>query len=99
MIFNIMLFIAASTYWYLTGHATPAVIGYILILMYKEDLAFVSILTAGAGISAVVYCFWLDFFEYKVGDEVLVYGMGIIYMLVLYIKARKLFYNDEFSLD
>lgn len=99
MIFNIMLFITASVYWYLTGHATPAVIGYILLLMYTERLAFSAIMTAGAAISAVVYCFWLDFFAYQEGDAVFHHGIGIVYMLVLYIKAKKLFDNDELSLD
>ena len=59
MIFNIMLFVTAITYWYLTGHVTPAIIGSLLPFMYTERLAFPAILTAGAAISAVIYCFWL----------------------------------------
>ncbi len=99
MIFNLVVFITASIYWYMTGHYTASILGYAVLFMYSEKLAFGAILVAGAGISAIVYGFWYDYFAYKAGDDVLQHGMGIIYMLVLYIKAKKLFNNDEFSLD
>ena len=99
MIFNLMLLITASFYWYSTGHVVPAILGYILLLMFKDKLAFSELLMAGAGISAVTYCFWLDYFDYQAGDAYLHHGVGIIYMLVLYVKARRIFNNDEFSLD
>lgn len=99
MIFNLMVLITASFYWYSTGHVVPAILGYILLLMFQDKLAFSAILMAGAGISAVSYCFWLDYFAYQAGDVVLHHGTGIIYILVLFIKAKKIFDNDEFSLD
>jgi len=94
-----MVFITASLYWYSTGHAFPAILGYILLLMYKDKLAFSAILMAGAGISAVVYCFWLDYFAYQAGDEDLHHSTGIIYMLVIFLKAKSIFENNTFSLD
>jgi hypothetical protein len=95
MIFNIMLFITASLYWYVTDHATPAIMGYILLLIFIERFSFFAILTAGATILAVVYYLWSDLSN----DETLRYAIEIIYIIVLYIKAIKLFNNDELSLD
>ena len=98
MIFNIIFFIMASVYLYYTGHAVPALIGIVILFMYTEKLAFVALLTAGAAISSIIYYFFADFFAYEAGD-VLQYGTGIMYMLVIWLKARRIFNNDEFGLD
>jgi len=94
-----MFFIVASIYWYFSGHATPAIIGYVMLLMFSERVYFVAILTGGAGISSVIYYFYSDFFAYSAGDDILQYGVGVLYMLILFIKAKRIFDNDEFSLD
>ncbi|MCD6433237.1 MAG: hypothetical protein J7L21_04275 [Sulfurimonas sp.] len=99
MIFNIVFFITASTYWYMTGHYLPAIIGYVVLLMFSEKLTFHTMLVASIGISSIIYYFWSDYFMYKAGDDVLQHGMGIIYMLLLYIKAKKIFDWDELALD
>lgn len=99
MIFNIIFFIMASIYWYSTGHVVPAVIGYMMLLMFTEELSFIALLMAGVAISSVIYFYWADFFAYKAGDNVLQHGAGIIYMLVIWLKARRIFNNDDFTLD
>jgi hypothetical protein len=89
----------ASVYWYFTGHAVPALIGIVILFMYTEKLAFGALLIAGAAISSIIYYFFSDFFAYESGDDVLQYGTGIMYMLVIWLKARRIFNNDEFGLD
>jgi hypothetical protein len=99
MIFNLMFFITALFYWYTTSHIIPALIGCLILLMFNEKFSFLSLLTVGVAISSIIFCFWLDYSAYQPDDDVLQHGVGIIYMLVLYIKAKKIFDNDEVSLD
>lgn len=98
MIFNFMLFVTATTYWYMTGHIAPVLIGYVALLMFQEKLAFYAVLLLGIGISSIIYMFY---FDYSVGEVVRTseYGIGVIYMLVLFVKAKRVFDWDDVSLD
>jgi len=95
-----MVFLMASVYWYFTGHSVPTYFGFILLLsLYNDRLYFATLVLCAMTISAVIYYFWLDFFAYQPGDEILQHGAGIIYMLVIFLKAKKVFNNDQLSLD
>ena len=98
MIFNIMFLITASLYWYFTGHVLPVFIGTVVLFLYTEKLAFAGIVIGGFTILSIIYYFFVDFFTYDNG-ETLNYGIGVIYMLIVYIKVRKLFNNDDLALD
>ena len=99
MIFNFMLFITASVYWYMTGHALPAIIGYLVLLMFHEKLAFYTIIMSGVGIGTIIYLFWLDYSTEQVSYATSEHGLGVIYMFVLLIKAKKIFDWDDMALD
>ena len=100
MIFEMLFFIVASIYWYITGHFVPAVFGYAfaLVFMYDDELYIASYALGILALFSVVYFFYSDYFSTDSTD-----GIGsaicIIYMLVILIKAKKIFDNDAISLD
>lgn len=100
MIFNVLLFMIACIYWFYTGHDIPAYFGFLLLLSLVNDkLYFATLILCAMTITAVIYYFWIDFFAYKPDDDIFQHGTGIIYMLVVFIKAKRVFDNDEFLLD
>ena len=100
MIFNIMLFIVASVYWYVTGHFIPAIFGYafIAVYMYDEELYFASYILGILALFSVIFFFYSDYF-FRGSAESIGFAIGIIYMLVVLMKAKKIFDNDDLSLD
>lgn len=99
MLLNILLIIVGSVYWYLTGHYIPAIIGLILIFsLYNDELYFASLVIAATAISSIIYFFWADIYSYRVYEDTLHYGIGVIYMLVLFLKAKSIFNADRTSL-
>ncbi|MCW8894216.1 MAG: hypothetical protein OQK48_00330 [Sulfurimonas sp.] len=100
MIFNIVVFLMAIIYWYLTGHIAPALFGIVLLLsLYNDELYFVTLILSAITVGAVIYYFWLDFFASKISGGILEFTPGIIYMLVIFLKAKIVFDNDNSSLD
>jgi hypothetical protein len=92
MLLNLSLLLVGGVYWYLTGHYIPAVIGLILIFsLYNDALYFASLVIAATAISSIIYFFWIDVYAYIGDEESLQYGIGIIYMLVLFLKAKSIF--------
>ncbi len=101
MLLNLLVIIVASTYWFYTGHSVPAFIGFAMLLtLYNEKLYFTTLILSAVAVSSVVYYFWSDYLAFKAGEAVIIeVGTGVIYMLVLLIKAKSVFDNDTFSLD
>lgn len=100
MLLNFLVIIVASTYWFYTGHSVPAFIGFaILLTLYNEKLYFTTLVLSAVAVASVVYYFWSDYLAFKEGEGVIEVGTGVIYMLVLLIKAKSVFDNDTFSLD
>ena len=98
MIFNILLFIMACTYWFYTGHDIPAYFGFALLLsLYSDKMYFSTLILCSMTITAVIYFFWIDYFS--VDNDVLQFGTGIMYMLVVFMKAKRIFDNDQITLD
>lgn len=100
MLLNISLLLVGSAYWYFTGHYIPALIGLILIAsLYNDALYFVSLIIAATAISSIIYFFWIDIYAYAGDRENLHYGIGVIYMLVLFLKAKSIFDADRTPLQ
>ena len=100
MALNFLVVVVKCTYWFYTGHNVPAFIGFVmLVTLYNEKLYFTTLILSALAIVSVVYYFWSDYFAYKAGEGVIFLGSGVLYMLVLLIKAKSVFDNDSFSLD
>jgi len=93
---NILVFIIASLYWYATGHSVPAIMGYIFISLYAYDekLYFVSDIVAIITLLLVVYFFLIDYYINEIPGDIMHFGFGSLYMIVIYFKARAIFYPD-----
>lgn len=99
MLLNILLIIVGSVYWYYTEHAIPLFIGLaLLVSLYNDNLYFVSLIISAVAIISIIYFFWADIYFYKVYENRLNYGLGVIYMLVLFLKAKSIFNADRTSL-
>ncbi|MDO9266259.1 MAG: hypothetical protein Q7U00_04155 [Sulfurimonas sp.] len=99
MLLNILLIIVGSVYWYYTEHAVPLFIGLaLLVSLYNDSLYFTSLIISAVAISSIIYFFWADIYSYRVSTNTLHYGIGIIYMLVLFLKAKSIFNADRTSL-
>ena len=101
MIFNIMIFIVASMYWFYSGHVIPAFLGYafLLIYIYDDELYFTAYAAGILALISVIYFFYSDYVSFESGNDALEFGMGIIYMLVILMKSKSIFDNDKVSLD
>lgn len=99
MLLNILLIIVGSVYWYYTEHAIPLFIGFVLLAsLYNDSLYFASLIISAVAISSIIYFFWADIYSYRVYEDTLHYGIGVIYMLVLFLKAKSIFNADRTSL-
>lgn len=100
MLLNLLVILMASTYWFYTGHSIPAFIGFTMLLtLYSEKLYFTTLVLSAVVVVSVIYYFWSDYVAYKAGEGVMQVGTGVLYMLVVLIKAKSVFDNDSFSLD
>ena len=101
MIFNIMVFIVASAYWYFSGHSIPAFLGYafVLIYMYNSEYYFGAYMVGIITLFSVIYFFYSDYVSLEYGRDTLEFGVGVLYMLVILMKSKSIFDNDVSSLD
>lgn len=80
----------------MNGHMVPAVLGYVFVFLYMLDerLYLLSDLLAIVTLLMIPLYFYLDYYEYNVDVNNIHFGIGVIYMLVIYFKARQIFDND-----
>ncbi len=96
MLLNILIIMIGFFYWYLTEHTVPVYIGLaLLVSLYSDSLYFVSLVISAIAISSIIYFFWADLYSFRVGEETLHYGVGVIYMLALFLKAKTIFNADR----
>lgn len=90
---NILLIILASSYWFTTGHIIPAIMGYLVVVLYffDETFAFVSMILTIIALFLMIYFFFVDYVYYKEGENFAQFGFSTMYMLVLYLKSRSIF--------
>jgi len=90
---NMLLVVLASAYWLTTGHMIPAIIGYLIVILYffDETFAFVAMIVAVIALLLMIYFFFVDYAYYDEGESFAQFGFSVMYMLVLYLKARSIF--------
>lgn len=93
---NFLVVLSASAYWFMSGHAVPAILGYLVVLVYisSEKLYFTSDILAILALVGVIVYFFVDYAHYEAKDGVLHFGMGVLYMIVIYLKTRQIFNNE-----
>lgn len=93
---NLLIILVAILYWYMTGHIVPAVLGgfFVLVYMYDEKLYLFADILAILTLILVIYFFFWDYYFQEVNDGVTHFGSGILYMIVIYLKARRIFNAD-----
>lgn len=93
---NALILIVAGLYWYMTGHAVPAVLGgfFVLVYMYDEKLYLFADILAIITLILVIYFFISDYYFNDLSEDVMHFGSGILYMIVIYLKAKRIFNAD-----
>ena len=93
---NLLIITIAILYWFMTGHIIPAILGgfFVLVYMYDEKLYLFADILAIITLLLVIYFFFYDYFFNVVDDNVMHFGSGVLYMLVIYIKAKRIFNAD-----
>ena len=96
MFLNILVYVVATVYWYLTGHAVAAILGYVFVsvFIYADELYFTSLILAVITLLAIIFFFYYDYFFYKEGGDLSGFGIGILYMIVIFLKSRSIFNAD-----
>ncbi|MFT7860266.1 MAG: hypothetical protein ABXS93_04940 [Sulfurimonas sp.] len=84
----------------MSGHMIPALLGYLFVLFYMLDerLYLLSDLLAIVTLLMVPGYLYYDYYYLDVSYEHDHFGMGVIYMFVIYFKARQIFENDDESI-
>jgi len=97
---NFLVIISASLYWFMSGHIVPAVLGYVFVLLYilDERLYMFSDLLAIITLLMIPGYLYYDYYYLNVPYENDHFGMGVIYMFVIYFKVRQIFNNDDESI-
>lgn len=90
---NMLLVVLASAYWFTTGHMIPAILGYLIMILYffDETFGFLDMIVTIVTLLLMIYFFFVDYAYYKEGQNFAQFGFSVMYMLVLYFKARSIF--------
>lgn len=90
---NILVYIVATLYWNMTGHMSPALLGYLFVTLYiiDEKLYFTAFILAIITLLLVIYFFIYDYITYEEGGSIYHLGTGVFYMLVIYLKSKSIF--------
>ena len=93
---NMLLLISASAYWYVTGHLLPAVLGYLVLVLYFVDTTFamLDLVLSILALLIIIYFFVLDYYIDEKPDDFAQYGFSVIYMFVIFFKSRSIFNAD-----
>ena len=93
---DILVFFVASVYWYMTGHAAAAILGYIFvsIFIYSDKFYFVSLVMAIITLITIIFFIFYDYNLYKEGNAISEVGISSLYMLVIFLKSRSIFNAD-----
>jgi len=93
---NSLLVVLASAYWFTTGHMIPAIMGYLIVILYffDETFAFIAMIVAAIALLLMIYFFFVDYAYYKESENFAQFGFTTMYMFVLYLKAKSIFTTD-----
>jgi len=90
---NFLLLIAASGYWFTTGHLLPAILGYIILVLYFVDETFslLSLFLLVLTLLIIIYFFFIDYLLEDEGSNFAQFGFSIIYMFTIFFKSKSIF--------
>lgn len=90
---NILLFVVASTYWYITGHEVPTILGYLfmLVFLYADKLFFISLITGIITLLSIIYFTFFDKSSFGEVDGISQVGISVLYMLVIFFQSKSIF--------
>ncbi len=92
---NMLVLVSASLYWFSSGHMIPAILGFIIVVLFFFDETFdlLSLFLAVIAIFMMIYFFIVDFYFHGEIDDFAKFGFSVLYMLVLYLKSKNIFYK------
>ena len=96
MFLDILLFLVGTLYWYMTGHAVAAILGYVFVLvfLYSDKLYFVSMLMGMVTLIAIIFFIFYDYNLYQEEGRISEVGICTLYMIVIFLKSRSIFNAD-----
>ena len=96
MFLNMLVFLVASTYWYITGHYIPAILGYIFILvfLYADELYFASLIVGVFTLLSIIYFSFYTTNSYTDGSNISQTGISVLYILVIFFQSKSIFNAD-----
>jgi len=88
---DILVFIVAFLYWYVTGHYLPAVLGsiFMLLFLYSDELYFVSLIMGLITLLSIVFFIFYN----QPSEEVAISHVGVtaLFMIVIFFKSKSIF--------
>jgi len=93
---DILVFFVASVYWYMTGHAAAAILGYLFVSMFifSEKLYFVSLIMGLITLMAIIFFIFYDNYLFQDRNAISEIGISTLYMIVIFLKSRSIFNAD-----
>ncbi len=88
---DILVFIVAFLYWYVTGHYLPVILGsiFMLLFLYADELYFVSLIMGAITLLSIVFFIFYN----QPSEEVAISQVGItaLFMIVIFFKSKSIF--------
>ncbi|RLA79626.1 MAG: hypothetical protein DRG78_12585 [Epsilonproteobacteria bacterium] len=93
---DLLVVLVASTYWYITGHYTPPILGFVFLLIFlsADKFYFVSLVMGIITLLSIILFIFLDNYFFRDETAVSQVGISVLYILVIYLKARSIFNAD-----
>ena len=91
-----LILVIASTYWYITGHYIPSLLGviFILIYLYAEELYFASLIMGVFTLLSIIYFSFYTTNAYTDGSDISQTGISVLYILVIFFQSKSIFNAD-----
>ena len=88
-----MLRLFKKNKWFSNGHMIPALIGYLIVILFFIDETFdiLSLVFVIVALFMMIYYFVVDFYFRGEVDDFAKFGFSALYMGVIYFKSRNIF--------
>jgi len=92
---NVLVFISAGLYWFSSGHSIPALLGYLIVILYFFDDTFdmLSLLLVIILFFIMIYFFIVDFYIHDMKEDFAKLSFSVLYIGVIYLKSKSIFYK------
>jgi len=96
MFLNILVFLVAATYWFITNHYIPALLGivFILIYLYDDDFYFASLIMGVITLLSIIYFSFYTTAPSASGNDISQTGISVLYILVIFFQSKSVFNAD-----